>query len=185
MASGPVFFMSEAAVPAGQLAFYGVRRLEGGGLNSDPAPSSYPFYQKPFQIPFSFTINSYFNAALPMISQYTRYIAATISDYDFVLRHITKSCLDGNNAPVATASPFAIILYDSVMVARMNYPLLAELLMDDVTTVQGRNFFPAPPIMYAVNRTITIDIFPILDNTVVLPVTVNLLFDGYRRIACL
>ena len=56
--------------------------------------------------------------------------------------------------------------------------------MDDTGVTQGRNFFPSPPIMYAVNRSITFDIFTLLDSTVVLPVTVNLLLDGYRRIPC-
>ena len=172
-----------ATVPAGQLAFYGVRRISGSGMPSDPAPSSYPFYQKQFQIPVSFNITAAYNPALPLLSQSQR-VQVAISDYDFVLRHIVKYCVDGDGVALTVASPFAVLLYDSVYRARMNYPLLAELLMDDTGVTQGRNFFPSPPIMYAVNRSITFDIFTLLDSTVVLPVTVNLLLDGYRRIPC-
>ena len=172
-----------ATVPAGQLAFYGVRRISGSGMPSDPAPSTYPFYQKQFQIPVSFNITAAYNPALPLLSQSQR-VQVAISDYDFVLRHIVKYCVDGDGVALTVASPFAVLLYDSVYRARMNYPLLAELLMDDTGVTQGRNFFPSPPIMYAVNRSITFDIFTLLDSTVVLPVTVNLLLDGYRRIPC-
>ena len=172
-----------ATVPAGQLAFYGVRRISGSGMPSDPAPSTYPFYQKQFQIPVSFNITAAYNPALPLLSQSQR-VQVAISDYDFVLRHIVKYCVDGDGVALTVASPFAVLLYDSVYRARMNYPLLAELLMDDTGVTQGRNFFPSPPIMYAVNRSITFDIFTLLDSTVILPVTVNLLLDGYRRIPC-
>ncbi len=174
---------STVSVPAGQLAFYGVRRISGSGMPSDPAPSTYPFYQKQFQIPVSFNVTAAYNPALPLLSQSQR-VQVAISDYDFVLRHIVKYCVDGNGAALTVASPFAVLLYDSVYRARMNYPLLAELLMDDTGVTQGRNFFPSPPIMYAVNRSITFDIFTLLDSTVILPVTVNLLLDGYRRIPC-
>lgn len=172
-----------AAAPMGELAFYGVRRIAGSGMSSDPAPSFYPFYQKPFQIPVSFTITAAYDPSLPLLSQSQR-VQVAISDYDFVLRHIIKYCVDGNGVALTVASPFAVLLYDSVYRARMNYPLLAELLMDDTGVTQGRNFFPSPPIMYAVNRSITFDIFTLLDSAVTLPVTVNLLLDGYRRIPC-
>jgi FG-GAP repeat len=168
--------------PAAQMAFYGVRRIQGG--YSDPAPSLYPYYEKVFQIPFTFTISAAYNPALPFLSQGSR-LLVHIRDYDFELRHITKYSVDAAGVPIPYPSPFAIILYDSTYVARMNGPLMAELLCDDLITPNGRNFWPSPPIMYKTDSSIPMDIFTMVEPvTINLPVTVTLLFDGVRRIPC-
>jgi hypothetical protein len=178
--------------PGSQLAFYGVRRIKLASVQSpreqrarwsDPAPSTYQYYEKSFQIPVSFKITAAYNSSVPLLSQAVR-VLTRIDDYDFELRHITKYCVDGAGAALATTSPFAVILYDSVYVARMNAPLLAEYLFDDVKAPNGRNFWPSPPIMYPVNANIPLDIFSLIASSVTLPVTVNLLFDGVRRIPC-
>lgn len=167
-------------VPGSQLAFYGVRRIKQGPY-SDPAESTYPYHEKPFQIPHDFNITAAYSSAVPLLAQGFR-TQKHCDDYDFELRHITKYVTDSAGVALTSPSPFAVILYDSVYVARMNAPLLAELLMDDVNIPNGRNFWPSPPIMYKVDSQITFDIFSLIDAGVSLPVKVHLLLDGVRRI---
>lgn len=176
-------FLTSASftVPGSQLVFYGVRRVRGGRV--DPAPSSYKYYEKPYQINLSFVMPSHYDPTQPQFSVFTRY-RSTILDFDFELRRITKSSTDANGIALVSPSPFAITLYDSVMVARSNVPVCSEFLIDDVTSLTGRNYWPAPPIMYRVNSSITVDIFTLLDATVALPVNVSLMFLGVRRIPC-
>jgi hypothetical protein len=185
------------AVPGAQLAFYGSRRLKGGSTVGDPAPSLYKYYEKNFKIQMQFQLTQAYNTAVPLLSQIGVASVAggncsvvgsrvfnQIQDFDFELRHLVKYCEDGNGNPVAGTSPFAVVLYDSVMVARMNYPALAEFLFDDLVTPNGRNWWPSPPIMYPVNTNVAFDIYGTLNSSVVLPVTVTILLDGVRRVPC-
>lgn len=187
--NGSIYFYSSASIdppvtPASQLVFYGVRRIKGGAGASDPAPSNYKYYEKPFQIPFSFNIAVANQPTIPLLQQGQPRLFVRIDDYDFELRHITKYCTDSHGVQLTSPSPFAIILYDSVQIARSNIPIIAEALIDDVLTPNGRNFWPSPPIMYKIDSNISFDVFTLVDSTVSLPVTVNLLFDGIRRINC-
>jgi hypothetical protein len=177
-----LFSLSEtpsAVAAASQLAFYGVRRIK-----SRPSGQRvYPFYEKPYQIALSFEITAAYSAAQPIFSVYQR-VQSQITDFDFELRRITKHCTDGNGVVLSIPSPFAVVLYDSVMVARSNYPVLAEFLMDDTSQHVGRNYWPSPPILYRVYSNFTIDVYPLINSSVVLPVTVDLLLTGVRRIPC-
>jgi hypothetical protein len=70
-------------VPTGQLVFFGVRRT--GDMASDPAPSVYEYYEKPFFYVIQFVImNHGTSAGGGSAEQHT--IAMT--DYDFELRQI-------------------------------------------------------------------------------------------------
>lgn len=170
-------------IPTAQLVFYGVRRINNAIQASDPVPSNYRYYEKTFKIPFSFQIAGPYNTALPLLSQgFQTFIS--IADYDFELRHITKWVTDANGAAITVPSPFAITLYDSALVARSNLPVMSEFLIDDAVTPTGRNYFPSPPIMYKVDARIVMDIYGLLAPAVAFPVTVNLLFDGVRRVPC-
>jgi hypothetical protein len=72
-----------AVVPVSQLAFYGVRRIQGGA--SDPAQSQYRYKEIDFSIPFTFPLQGNGTAAGPgPLTQYT----VQIQDYDFELRRI-------------------------------------------------------------------------------------------------
>lgn len=171
-------------VPGSQLVFYGVRRSKNGP--SDPAKSTYNYYEKVYEIPLSFLIESVYDPAQPLYSSYVRR-QTQISDYDFELRRMVKHCVDGNGAILTNPSPFAAVLYDAAFVARSNVPVCAEFLFNDVTnptTASGPNYWPSPPIAYRVNSNITLDVFTLLDTTVVLPVRVSILFMGVRRIPC-
>jgi hypothetical protein len=86
--------------------------------------------------------------------------------------------------PAIWPSPFAITLYDGNKLARSNFPVLAEYLIDDTVTYTGRNFFPSPPIKYRVNSVIQFDLFSLLPTTFPGPLIVSLLFDGVWRIPC-
>lgn len=169
------------AVPASQLVFYGVRRTKGPVPPSDPAPSSYEYYEKPFRIPIRFTIAAEYNATLPLLAQGFR-VQTQVNDFEFELRHITKVVHFIHHT---VASPFAMILYDGSLVARSNAPVLAEYMCDDCSdtanVINGRNFWPAPGVPYRVNQMITLDIFTLLGSGEAGTV-VDLLFDGVRRI---
>lgn len=175
-------FGSATSVPASQLVFYGVRRIKNGP--KDPSPSFYNYYEKPYNIRVPVTLTQPFDSTLPLYSVFTRY-KSLIEDFDFELRRIVKSCKDGNgNELVVPASPFALVLYDGVEVARSNLPVLAEFICDDPVAVEGRNYWPTPPLMYRVNSSLQVDVFPLLGPSITLPVTVELLFVGVRRIPC-
>ncbi len=87
------------------------------------------------------------------------------------------------------ASPFKITLYDATWRSRSNIPLLAEFLCRNVANTSPvsnapNNAWPSPPMLYPVNSVIRFDIFSLIPTGDSLPVTVQLLFDGVRRIAC-
>lgn len=173
------------AVISSQLAFYGVRRLKAGVSASDPAPSPFKYYEKPFEIPYSFTLANVYNPAVGLLAQPMTKQQIVINNYDFELRQIRKATLD-TTGPVAITSPFAMWLYDSALVQRSNLPVLAELLCDDPKFIPGlHQVWPCPPILYRVNSYITFDVFSLVPpGTANLPLTVKLMFRGVRRIPC-
>lgn len=173
-----------AGVAASQLVFYGVRRVKDARFGSDPARSRYRYYEKVYQIPLVCTLTEAFDPALFLLNQCTRF-QVTVVDHDFELRQIKKQVLDAHGVPVAVSSPFAMVLYDGDKVARSNAPVIAEFICDDVNVDgNGRNFWPAPGILYRVNQVISVDLFSMLSTSVALPVTVHFMFNGVRRIAC-
>jgi hypothetical protein len=87
------------------------------------------------------------------------------------------------------ASPFKILLYDATWRQRSNIPVLAEFICKNVSNVSPvsntpNNVWPSPPILYPVNSVIRFDIFSLIPTGDTLPVTVSLVFNGVRRIAC-
>lgn len=193
----PVFF-AFSALPASagssQLVFYGVRRgkigTPGVSASSDPAPwqKGGRYYEKPYSYPYTFKISQTYNLNVNLLGQQSNREIVKVQDFDFELRQITKAVFNADGTPfTGTASPFAMTLYDAVLVARSNIPLLAELLCDDTFTTKpnGRNFWPAPPILFPINSYIAFDWFTMLNPSVVTPITVSLLFRGVRRIPCL
>lgn len=65
----------------GQLAFMGVRRRKG--YKNDPQPSSFPFYEKPFQLQTTFTIPGAWSR-----SSGGFLVTVPVPDFDFELRRI-------------------------------------------------------------------------------------------------
>jgi hypothetical protein len=115
-----------------------------------------------------------------------------ITNFDFELRQICKAALTANGAAYGTggapSSPFAMWLYDSNNVQRSNIPVLAELLCNDkLSQPTSSQTWPSPPIMYRVNSYLVFDVYTLIPSTInpaLLPVTVNMLFRGVRRIPC-
>jgi len=105
----------------------------------------------------------------------------------FALTPLSGGSGGGGVSPYA--SPFKINLYDATWRLRNNIPLLAEFLCKNVSgsspvSNAPNNVWPSPPMMYQVNSVIRFDIFSLIPTGDALPVTVNLLFNGVRRISC-
>jgi hypothetical protein len=164
-----------------QLCFSGVRRRRG--VYSDPLPSNYKFYEKPFSIPYTLTINNYASSGgefLPPVQHRIR-----VEDFDFELRRVQLE-LESNGMP----SPFKILLYDTNGVAVQNAPVLSNLFFNMPFAGAGfvsngeLNSFPSPPMLYSRGSAIQFDIYSLLFAPVPLPATYRLLFFGVRRIPC-
>lgn len=103
--------------------------------------------------------------------------------------HLSGGSGGGGSTPSPYASPFKITLYDAAWRARTNIPILAELICTDVNSANPQstapnNAWPSPPLMYPINSVIRFDIYSLIPTGDALPVSVTLLFDGVRRIAC-
>jgi hypothetical protein len=175
-------------VYADQMAWYGAKRTQGNV--SDPMQSSYKYYEKPFAYPITLTLTNYGPSsgglAIPGLAAPTQY-TIQIQDYDFELRRIglSTSGKSINNY----ASPFKILLYDATWRQRMTVPIISELICHNASNLatpssMPNNVWPSPPMMYPVNSVIRFDIFSLIPGGDSLPVTVNLTFEGVRRINC-
>lgn len=175
-------------VYADQMAWYGAKRNPGNV--SDPLPSQYKYYEKPFSYPISFNLTNYGPSAgglaIPGLAAPTQYTIG-IFDFDFELRRIGLSTAGKsiNNY----ASPFKILLYDATWRQRMSVPIISELICHSPSNTappssMPNNCWPSPPLMYPVNSVIRFDIFSLIPTGDTLPVTINLTFEGVRRIAC-
>jgi len=161
-----------------QLVFTGVRRVPF--VVSDPVPSGYKFYEKPYQVPYSLSIDRY--ASIGGILNPALKIEIPVRDYDFELRRIEMELTDFGD-PL-----FKMTLYDTNKYARSNAPVLANMLCHvDPSSLFGAgesSFWPSPPILYRVNSKIVFDVWSLLMSPTALPQTVRLLFHGVRRIPC-
>lgn len=177
--------LAGAGLAASQLLFSGVRRRPN--TVSDPAPSSYKYYEKRFAYPYTLSINNYGivggNVQPPV--QYT----IPITEYDFELRRVELSLQSEGQA-----SQFKILLYNQDWRQVSNLPVLSNLFCHTNTRIQtGAEpfansgelaFWPSPPLTYRVNSVIRFDIHSLLVAPTALPQTFQLLFDGVRRIPC-
>lgn len=165
-----------------QLAFYGVRRRPG--VQSDPAPSAYRYYQKPYSIPYSLVINQFGAVAGELTPPQMEQIK--VEDFDFELRRIELQLPQGNGGSDPNASRFKILLFDQNKLQVSNIPILSNLFCHlDPAVSQGElNFNPSPPLLYKVNSTIRFQITSLLFAADTLPATFQLLFHGVRRIPC-
>lgn len=98
----PNGLLGGASVYADQMAWYGVKRVEG--VVSDPAPSNYPYYEKPFTYPITIQLTNYgpsdaLGNPIPGLAPPTQY-QILIQDFDFELRRISVSLV-----PVAEGPP--------------------------------------------------------------------------------
>jgi hypothetical protein len=164
-------------IDASQLVFSGVRRRKN--VISDPAPSSYKYYEKDFAYPFTLSIANYATSGgvfLPYIQH-----LIPVNDFDFELRRIELTL----QSPQQT-SQFKMTLYNSDWTRCSNLPVLSNLLCHtDVSQNNGElSFWPAPPVLYRVNSVIRFDIYSLLVSPTVLPQTFQMLFRGVRRIPC-
>lgn len=171
-------------VYASQLVFSGVRRRRD--VVSDPLPSAYKYYEKPFSIPYTLSINNYASSGgllLPGV-QFT----IPVTDYDFELRRIELGLQEDGQQ-----SQFKILLYDTNWHQVSNLPVLSNLLMhlnpqsssgNPFASSGELNFWPSPPLLYRVNSVIRFDIFSLLFSPTMLPQTFEMNFVGVRRIPC-
>lgn len=170
---------------ASQLVFSGVRRRPSD--ISDPAPSSYKYYEKRFSYPFTLSINNYGivgGAIQPPVQQ-----IIPVTEYDFELRRVELSLQSQHQT-----SQFKILLYNQDWRQVSNLPVLSNLFCHTNPTQQSGGepfadlgelaFWPSPPLMYRVNSVIRFDIYSLLATPTALPQTFQLLFDGVRRIPC-
>jgi hypothetical protein len=95
----------------------------------------------------------------------------------------------GGAGTSAYASTFKILLYDATWRQRTSIPILSELLCHNPSTGPPKssmpnNAWPSPPLLYPVNSVIRFDIFSLIPTGDALPVSVQLTFEGVRRINC-
>lgn len=161
-----------------QMVFSGVKRRPR--VTSDPVPSAYKYYEKPYDIPYTLSINQYATDSGGALNPPTQ-IKIQVQDFDFELRRV-ELALQSDQQP----SQFKITLYDNNQLARSSAPVLSNMFFHlDPTHSSGEfNFWPSPPILYPVNGAITFDIWSLLFSPTVLPQTFQLMFRGIRRIPC-
>jgi len=176
--------LAAAGLAKSQLVFSGVRRRPSD--ISDPAPSSYKYYEKSFSYPYTLSINNY-GIVGGVVQPHTQFLIP-VTEYDFELRRVELSLQSANQT-----SQFKILLYNQDRRQVANLPVLSNLFCHINPTVQtggepftGRelSFFPSPPLLYRVNSVIRFDIFSLLVSPTALPQTFQLLFNGVRRIPC-
>lgn len=177
--------LAAAGLLKSQLVFSGVRRRASD--ISDPAPSTYKYYEKSFQYPYTLSINNYGIVGGVIQSPVQQLIPVT--EYDFELRRVELSISE-----TAQTSQFKILLYNQDKRQTASGPVLANLFCHLNPTVQTggepfasggeQSFQPCPPLLYRVNSVIQFDIFSLLVSPTELPVTFQLLFRGVRRIPC-
>ena len=178
---------------AGQLAFHGVRRRKG--FLSDPLPSDYRYYEKPYQIQVTFVIpagwssnNGGFKVVVP------------ITDYDFELRRIDSfgtlsgGCVGTTLYGGLDPGKFKILLQDTNNVQISNVPLLFSNLLhvprpaastsSTAPLAIPENFWPTPPMLYNINSAITFFIYVTNGTTLAGNATWDFTFTGVRRYPC-
>lgn len=177
--------LAGAGLSASQLVFSGVRRR--ANFVSDPAPSSYKYYEKRFSFPYTLSINNYgiVGGSIQSPVQYK----IPVTEYDFELRRVELSLQSEGQT-----SQFKILLYNTDKRQCANLPVLSNLFchLNPVVQTGGEpfasagelSFQPSPPLLYRVNSSIQFDIYSLLVSPTSLPQTFRLLFDGVRRIPC-
>lgn len=156
-----------------QIVFTGVRRRQG--FISDPQPSNYKYYEKPYQIPYSLSINAYATGS-PAAT-----VTIPVQDFDFELRRVELTLQSAQQL-----SQFKVVMYDNNWIQLSNLPVMANRFfhLDPSKSSGEMNFNPSPPILYKIDSVIRFDVYSLLISPTVLPQTFNLLFDGVRRIPC-
>ena len=160
-----------------QLVYSGVKRRPN--TVSDPVPSTYKYYEKPYSMPYTLSINNY--ATTGGVVNGPMQIQIKVEDFDFELRRI-ELAQQSNQQP----SQFKVTLYDNNRLARSNRPVLSNMFfhLNPQTSSGESNFWPCPPILFPVDGSINFDIWSLLFSPTVLPQTFQLLFHGVRRIPC-
>jgi len=165
--------ITSGGVSKSQMVFTGAKRKPH--TMSDPVPSAYKYYEKPYAMPYTLSINSYGTGAVPL------QIQIPINDFDFELRRIELAQQSNQQS-----SQFKVTLYDNNRVARSNLPVLSNMFfhLNPQTSSGEFNFWPCPPILFPVDGAIYFDIWSLLASPTVLPQTFQLMFHGVRRIPC-
>lgn len=160
-----------------QMVYTGAKRR--ANTVSDPVPSAYKYYEKPYAIPYTLSINNY--ATTGGVVNGPTQIQIKVEDFDFELRRIELALQDNQQS-----SQFKVTLYDNNRMARSNRPVLSNMFfhLNPQTSSGEFNFWPCPPILFPVNGAIYFDIWSLLFSPTVLPQTFQLLLHGVRRIPC-
>ena len=160
-----------------QLHFWGARRR--ARIESDPQASNYRYFEEPYAYPIDVVIDRY--ASTGGVLNPPIRIQQQIQNQDFELRRIELALEDDQQL-----SQFKLLLFDQNFVARSSAPILSNYLCHlDPTISSGElAFFPAPPMLYAINSTLTFDVYSLLFAPTVLPQTFRMLFHGVKRFKC-
>jgi len=160
-----------------QMVYSGVKRRSN--MVSDPVPSNYKYYEKPYSIPYTLSINNY--ATTGGVINVPVQIQIKVEDFDFELRRI-ELAQQSNQQP----SQFKVTLYDNNRMQRSNKPVLSNMFfhLNPQTSSGEFNFWPCPPILFPVDGAIYFDIWSLLFSPTSLPQKFQLMFHGVRRIPC-
>lgn len=162
---------------ASQMVFTGAKRKPNA--TSDPVPSAYKYYEKPYSIPYTLSINNY--ASTGGVLNVPLQVQIPIENFDFELRRIEFAQQFDQQS-----SQFKVTLYDNNKMARSNSPVLSNMFfhLDPQENSGEFNFWPCPPILFPVDGAMYFDIWSLLFSPTVLPQTFQLMFHGVRRIPC-
>ena len=181
------------AAQVGQLAFHGVRRRKG--YVSDPQPSAFKYYEKPYQIEVDFSIPSGWSNTSGGFR-----VNQAVTDYDFEMRRIDAYgvipglCVNTNTYGGLDPGNFKILLRDTNGYQISNVPLIfsnlvhvpnnAVSLSESAADAIPKNFWPTPPMMYRINSTISFDMFVTSSTPLVGDAAWHFVFTGVRRYPC-
>src|SRR5271168_2766279 len=127
-----------ANVYADQMAWYGSKRILGGP--SDPLPSLYRYYEKPFSYPIVFGLTNFGPSdgsgnPIPGLSAPTQY-SILIQDYDFELRRISVFTASGTAGSITfTGEQNGIIEFTGVSGTTINLSVANIGVPNKVATV--------------------------------------------------
>jgi len=164
-----------SAAPLSQIVFQGVRRFQGY-----KRPPSYPYWEDEFSYPITFNITTAPNS--PPVKY-----AIDIYDFDFELLRILEVINPGSGGGLPGDNVACkIMLYDQVYEQVFSAPVIDDLMMDN--SVGYRGIVPVPGIVYRIGQQIKFDVTSMITPDVgsggVIPVSVQLKFQGVRRRPC-
>ena len=153
-----------------QVIFQGVRRQKG---SLPPLIDKSCYHPKSFIITASAIINTL--GDLPVVYPPVTLIQP-IYDYPFEWHDLELTYSSAGTLPGRVC---ALFLYDAVKNQLSNLPVM-DIYYNGAPESQLKNGALVPPLIYPAQGEIQVDLFSLIKDPLVLPVTVNLHFVGYR-----